>query len=821
MLWPSFADYELFIKNAFDFSVLDPVLRNGQPMRGISGGFSRVYPVKVASKTFALRCWVKDVGNAKIRYEKISSHLTQISLPYFVDFKYVPEGVLINNIKYPITRMEWADGVSLRKFIEQNLRDARILKVVTTEFQKMVTALHKHQVAHGDLQSGNILLKRNGTNVEIKLIDYDSLFVPMLQGQSEQILGLPEYQHPLRIAGGGQASKKVDYFSELVIYLSFLSLAEKPELWNQFKDKTERGLLFSKEDFENPDQSDIFYELEQLSPDVQQLAATLKDFCTKTSIDQLKPLEAILPKSDANTHTNRGHFFLEDRQYDEALAEFQNALTLNSRYDEAHRGMGLVYLHTRRYPNAVQAFQQATQLNANYKEAHHGLALAYFRSGDNRRATAAANAALRIDPHYQPARQLLDAINAMPPPVPPQPPGPVPPPPDPTPKTGNPWYSVTAVTLGLALVICFIAFLTQMDAKDTAFSQKYELTKQLAQKESEIRQKGLEIQGLTSSVQTLESANQKLGHDNSELRKKLNSRTSTTNATFGDVRSLRRQISDQIDENQELQAQLIKKDAEIQQLQNDKVVALNENQGLKKQLVGSDQGTANQTAIIQRLQREKTETLTKNRRLQAQLAEETLEAKNLTNRVQQLQNEKAETQRQNQKLQGENADITRQNRNLRNENEALRNQLGKSKQENSNEMLSPELPKKIQDYRDVVTRAGVYNNHGIIALERKNYVKAIGHFREAIKTDSKFDIAHYNLGCTFLEMKEYRNATSAFNKVIALNQKFKEAYYNRSLAYFRTKRFQKAKQDATKALDIDPNYRLVQRLLTAVENAEQ
>lgn len=39
MRWPSFADYELFVKNAFDYSVLDPILNNGKAMRGISGGF--------------------------------------------------------------------------------------------------------------------------------------------------------------------------------------------------------------------------------------------------------------------------------------------------------------------------------------------------------------------------------------------------------------------------------------------------------------------------------------------------------------------------------------------------------------------------------------------------------------------------------------------------------------------------------------------------------------------------------------------------------------------------------------------------------------
>ena len=394
-----------------------------------TGAFSIVFPIDTVSKTFALRCWVKDVGNAKSRYEKISAHLKQVKqvgLLYFVDFEYVPKGILVNGTKYPITRMEWVDGVSLRGFIEQNLQSPHIFKVVADEFQKMVDALHKHRIAHGDLQDGNILIEQNGTDVKLKLIDYDSLFVPTLQGQPEQILGLPEYQHPQRMVGGGQANEKVDYFSELVIYLSFLSLAEKPELWNRVKDKTERGLLFSKEDFENPDQSDIFQQLENLSPDIQQLAATLKDFCTKTSIDQLKRLETVLPKQNANTYSSRGDFFRKGKQYNEALAEYQKAIDIKPDYEMAHFGCGHVYRHIKQYANAINAFQQAIKFKPNYKEAYHGLGIAYFESGDNNKAIAAANEALRIEAHYQPARQLLDAIkSAMPPPVPPKSPGPV------------------------------------------------------------------------------------------------------------------------------------------------------------------------------------------------------------------------------------------------------------------------------------------------------------------------------------------------------------------------------------------------------------
>ena len=284
----------------------------------------------------------------------------------------------------------------LREFIEQNLQNPHIFKVVATEFQKMVAILHQHQISHGDLQDGNILIRQNRANVELKLIDYDSLFVPALRGQPEEIVGLPEYQHPQRIASGGKAREKVDYFSELVIYLSFLGLSERPDLWTQFgnEKRVNRGLLFSKSDFENPDRSNIFQELANLSPDVQRLAATLKDFCAKTSIDQLAPLEAILPKPDANTYNNRGEGLLNAGRYNEALAEFRKAIALDPNYEKARYGIGRVYLHSKRYADAINTFEQLIKDEPNYKEAHHGLGLAYFKSGSNIRATVAANAAL-------------------------------------------------------------------------------------------------------------------------------------------------------------------------------------------------------------------------------------------------------------------------------------------------------------------------------------------------------------------------------------------------------------------------------------------
>ena len=137
MLWPTPADYAQAVGGYPDVCLLDPKLRGGKPKKTptnqllvYTGGFSTVFPIEISHNNHALRCWNKDIGDSKNRYEKIGDYLKQVRLPYFVDFKYVPEGILINGKKWPITRMEWADGESLRDFIEHNLHDPNIFTVL-------------------------------------------------------------------------------------------------------------------------------------------------------------------------------------------------------------------------------------------------------------------------------------------------------------------------------------------------------------------------------------------------------------------------------------------------------------------------------------------------------------------------------------------------------------------------------------------------------------------------------------------------------------------------------------------------------------------
>ena len=100
MLWPSRSDYTGAVGGYPHISMLDPKLKGGNPRRGsnnylmvYSGGFSTVFPVDVLSNTYALRCWIADVGEAETRYKELSVYLKQCGLSYFVDFEYLSEGI--------------------------------------------------------------------------------------------------------------------------------------------------------------------------------------------------------------------------------------------------------------------------------------------------------------------------------------------------------------------------------------------------------------------------------------------------------------------------------------------------------------------------------------------------------------------------------------------------------------------------------------------------------------------------------------------------------------------------------------------------------
>lgn len=294
---PSSADYICAIEQTQTF-VLDPLLKRGSPrrladgsIRLYAGPFTRVFVIDnpEKDKVYALRCWTHEIGEAAHRYAAITKYFRSVQLPYFVDFEYVVEGILVNDQRYPILRMEWVEAPSLSEFIATYRHERHALEAAADEFLAMARTLHARRIAHGDLQNDNIKVRMDGSRPRFVLIDYDTMFVPDLDGTPVSNVGVPAFQHPKRMP---VATAEADYFAELVIYLTLIAIAEEPQLWEECRMAfREEELIFGGEDFISDVPTVRFKRLRSLSPFVSKLTLLLWNYTRCHEIRWLMPIE--------------------------------------------------------------------------------------------------------------------------------------------------------------------------------------------------------------------------------------------------------------------------------------------------------------------------------------------------------------------------------------------------------------------------------------------------------------------------------------------------------------------------------------------------
>jgi hypothetical protein len=278
--WPDLTEYHEAVQHP-QRAFADPGLkavtleldRFGMP-KPATGGNAVVYKAKEAGgflsfkKTWAIRCFLRPISDHAERYEAISRHLRRVRLPYDVNSQFLKQGIQIGSNWFPIVKMQWADGDLLHSHIEKHLRYPASLAALRAKWVTLVRHLEAAQVAHGDLQHGNILV-RGGS---ILLVDYDGMWVPALKGRHATETGHRAYQHPER--GERDYGLEIDRFSALVIYLSLAALERDSTLWERFH--TGDNLIFVREDFQQFGRSPIWQQLRRIgSREIDQLAAAL------------------------------------------------------------------------------------------------------------------------------------------------------------------------------------------------------------------------------------------------------------------------------------------------------------------------------------------------------------------------------------------------------------------------------------------------------------------------------------------------------------------------------------------------------------------
>jgi hypothetical protein len=320
--WPTAANFSTVLQNprvAFRDKELQQVEIEWDPQtrqpKVRPGSYANVYRATHPNGLRqAIRVFTSACAERRERYQAIGDYLQSRRLACLVSFTYTENGIRSagDGKFYPLVTMDWIDGENLQDWVRAQClqKNQKSLARVTELWVEAVRELAAARIAHGDLQQGNVMISvRN----EVKLVDYDCMCVPALEGRKNLEIGLDPYQHPDR-NGETRLNKELDNFSAIVIHVALKALAASPDLWTPFVEKKAYDkLLFQHDDLHAPGQSQLIQALMR-SPDrdVPRLCQGLLDL-VHADIGQVPRLEEFLVPLE------RIEALLSQRDFDGAL----------------------------------------------------------------------------------------------------------------------------------------------------------------------------------------------------------------------------------------------------------------------------------------------------------------------------------------------------------------------------------------------------------------------------------------------------------------------------------------------------------------------
>jgi hypothetical protein len=277
MSYPGMTDYQDVLQEPSK-AFSDPVLRSGSVATSplglpapMSGGFVITYRINSGGASFAVRCFHREIPGIAQRYALISKALSSLSSSYFATFDYQPTGILVNGARYPIVKMDWVQGETLDVYLDRHATDRGRVADLRTRFSNLENWLRSKGIAHGDLQNGNVVVGP----ADVKLVDYDGMFVPGMTPGSGTEVGHKHFQHP------GRAVKDfgpdIDRFAFIVLDLSLEALGAEPSLHRRFREGGE-AIVFKANDFADPDGSEVFGALRAI-PSIRDRADRFAAIC--------------------------------------------------------------------------------------------------------------------------------------------------------------------------------------------------------------------------------------------------------------------------------------------------------------------------------------------------------------------------------------------------------------------------------------------------------------------------------------------------------------------------------------------------------------
>ena len=98
-------------------------------------------------------------------------------------------------------------------------------------------------------------------------------------------------------------------------------------------------------------------------------------------------------------YNNRGALFLQQKKYNEALADFNRAIELNAEWQESYLNKGIALKFLKNYTDALASFTFLLQKNDHHEQAYYHRGLTYMELGNHDLAIDDIGTALAINPN--------------------------------------------------------------------------------------------------------------------------------------------------------------------------------------------------------------------------------------------------------------------------------------------------------------------------------------------------------------------------------------------------------------------------------------
>jgi hypothetical protein len=225
------------------------------------GTSAAVFKAIKDGKTYAVRCFLRGELETFKRYEQLSAFLVAKNPSWRVNFEFLDNEILIDGHYYPLVKMDWDEGTPLHRFIDKYMADSRELSLLQQKLVDLSSELEKEGVGHGDLKYNNILIHQGETDINLKLIDYDSMFIPAFRGRKNLETGSPGFQPLKRLSN--HFFESIDRFSIWVMLTTLEAVKADQGIWQNIEQGgfNNEHSLFTASDFFNPRSSKTIQKL--------------------------------------------------------------------------------------------------------------------------------------------------------------------------------------------------------------------------------------------------------------------------------------------------------------------------------------------------------------------------------------------------------------------------------------------------------------------------------------------------------------------------------------------------------------------------------